>query len=591
MAKAAAILDQHGRPFARSGGDGNGAGTGAGTGAARAVVRRRDPRLQARYDAAQTTDDNKRHWLWADALGPVAANSLAIRKTLRYRARYEVANNSYARGLIDTLAQDTIGTGPRLQLLEADSELNARIERMWRKWARAIKLARKLRTLRKARPMDGEGFCVLRNNSAVNHRIKLDPLLVECDRIHTPDLLLTDPAGRLIDGITYDKDHNPVEYHVLREHPGEQRAAGSWGEYDVVRAEYMIHYFKEDRAGQERGIPDLTPALPLFSQLRRYTLAVIAAAETAADFAAVLQTDNPPQSDEDYAAPYDLVELEKRMAMVLPDGYKLGQITPQQPAQTYGEFKHEILNEMARCLGLPSNIASLNSAKHNYASARLDSQTYQRSIGVEREELEVVVLDRIFAAWLRVAAAEGLVPAAMGANPWDVDHEWRWDGFEHVDPVKGARSDDIDLGNNSETLARVCARRGSDWEATLKQAAKEQQLKKDLGLVGEEKQRVDMENVARAVRAGVPVGVAEARAALGLPEELPEGTFLRFNDQDVLQYHIESGVLTINEVRAVLNLPEVPWGNKPVRRNNVSPVSTEEEGDESELDVDESESE
>ena len=38
-----------------------------------------------------------------------------------------------------------------------------------------------------------------------------------------------------------------------------------------------------DRPGQARGIPDITPALPLFAQLRRFTLAVLAAAETAAD--------------------------------------------------------------------------------------------------------------------------------------------------------------------------------------------------------------------------------------------------------------------------------------------------------------------
>ena len=48
---------------------------------------------------------------------PDAAASPAVRRTLRNRARYEVANNSYARGIVLTLANDSIGTGPRLQLL------------------------------------------------------------------------------------------------------------------------------------------------------------------------------------------------------------------------------------------------------------------------------------------------------------------------------------------------------------------------------------------------------------------------------------------------------------------------------------------
>ena len=46
----------------------------------------------------------------------------------------------------------------------------------------------------------------------------------------------------------------------------------------VVPAGSMIHYLRTDRSEQSRGIPEITPALPLFAQLRRYTLAVIAAA-------------------------------------------------------------------------------------------------------------------------------------------------------------------------------------------------------------------------------------------------------------------------------------------------------------------------
>ncbi len=45
------------------------------------------------------------------------AGSVNVRRILRNRARYEVANNSYARGIVLTLANDVIGTGPRLQML------------------------------------------------------------------------------------------------------------------------------------------------------------------------------------------------------------------------------------------------------------------------------------------------------------------------------------------------------------------------------------------------------------------------------------------------------------------------------------------
>ena len=43
-------------------------------------------------------------------------------------------------------------------------------------------------------------------------------------------------------------------------------------------------------------------------------------------------------------------------------------------------FKKEILNEIARCLGMPYNISAGNSSGYNYASGRLDHQTYFKAV-------------------------------------------------------------------------------------------------------------------------------------------------------------------------------------------------------------------
>ena len=82
----------------------------------------------AKFDSAKTTPENRKHWANADGLSPNAAINPEVRRVLRNRARYEVANNSYAKGIVLTLANDTIGTGPRLQMLTEDADANARIE-------------------------------------------------------------------------------------------------------------------------------------------------------------------------------------------------------------------------------------------------------------------------------------------------------------------------------------------------------------------------------------------------------------------------------------------------------------------------------
>jgi hypothetical protein len=88
-------------------------------------------------------------------------NRASVRVVLRNRARYEVANNSYARGIVLTLANDVVGTGPRLQMLTADAEASRLLEREFAVWAKAVNLAEKLRTMRMARAQDGEAFAVM----------------------------------------------------------------------------------------------------------------------------------------------------------------------------------------------------------------------------------------------------------------------------------------------------------------------------------------------------------------------------------------------------------------------------------------------
>ena len=246
----------------------------------------------------------------------------------------------------------------------------------------------------------------------------------------------------------------------------------------------MIHYYRAERPGQCRGIPEITPALPLFAQLRRYTLAVIAAAETAADFAAVLYTDAPANGEADSVEPMDLVNLERRMATVLPGGWKLGQVTAEQPATTYAEFKQQILNEIARCLNMPFNIAAGNSSGYNYASGRLDHQTYYKSIRVDQEQIGRVVLDHVLRAWLEEAILlENFLPRQLRNTPFhQLEHQWFWDGAEHVDPAKEANAQATKLANNTTTLAYEYARQGRDWEAELRQRGKELNLIRELGL-------------------------------------------------------------------------------------------------------------
>jgi hypothetical protein len=121
-------------------------------------------RLSARFDAAQTTEDNTRHWANADALSADAGATPEIRATLRKRSRYEVANGGYANGMVKQKANDLIGTGPRLQMLTKNEATNEALEAQWRQWADATHLARTLRTATRCKIRDGEALGLITDN-------------------------------------------------------------------------------------------------------------------------------------------------------------------------------------------------------------------------------------------------------------------------------------------------------------------------------------------------------------------------------------------------------------------------------------------
>lgn len=437
-----------------------------------AAVSSQPRRVRASYDAAQTTRDNSVHWGQIDYLSADAANNAGVRRTLRARARYEAANNSYCRGIVETLANDTIGTGPRLQMLSDNPDANQRIEAQWQAWALSCRLAEKLRTMRMAVTVDGESFGLMATNPRLDHPVQLDVIVTEADQVTTPDYWGIDPYA--VDGIRFDQWGNPLEYHRLRHHPGsDSTGTADWLDYDRIPAASMLHVQNIDRPWQHRGVPEITPALPLFAQLRRYTLAVIAAAETAADFAAVMYTDSPALVDPADVDALDEIELARRMMTTLPAGWKLGQIQAEQPTTSYREFVECILREVCRCLSMPMNVALGDSSNYNYASGRLDHQTYFKATRIFQHYLEQRVLDRLLAAWLDEAL---LIPGLFDGESMGVfstRHRWFWDAHEHVDPEKEAGAAKTLLESGLLTEAEYQAKQGCDWEVVEQQRATE----------------------------------------------------------------------------------------------------------------------
>lgn len=427
-------------------------------------------RILARFDSAQTTTENQNHWAMADNLSASAAASPSVRKTLRERSRYETHNNSYLKGMVLTIANATIGKGPRLQLKTQDTDNNAFIEREFTSWADEIGLCEKLRTAEMSTIVDGEAFLLRTANWRQDTPVKADLRVIEADQIATP-YLMTNPDS--VDGLELSEDGYVDAYHLLKRHPGD--LTGFRLDSDLVGFRDMVHLFREDRPGQKRGIPETTPALPLFSMLRRFVLAVLACSETAADYSAIMYTDSPSMDPDDIPNldPNDAMPIDRRMFQIMPNGWKMAQLKAEQPTTTFAEFRAAIINEAARCFLMPFNIATGNSSGYNFASGRLDYNIWENAVHIRQYSRQRTVMKQALLWWFDEASTiPGYMP--FGVTRYDIlNHDWLWPAVTSpIDQAKDANAKDTNLTTGMTHRGRELAKEGIDIDQHDEEAAR-----------------------------------------------------------------------------------------------------------------------
>lgn len=460
-------------------------------------------RLRGGYNSASRSDAAMANFAGSDMLNADDGLIRSRRLLIASRARNEFCNNSYAYGIIWTLANDTIGTGPRLQLvnendlMDEDEESFDRLQRRearFHLWAQAVHLDEILRMARLTKAIDGETFIVLAANPGLGNPIILQPTLRPAENVASlmPTATIREyhETGEPleVDGIRYDRNGNPLTYRFWPLPPecpsGMSRAAAS----TEIQAQFVVHYANRPRVGQHRGVSEMSPALHVFNDMRRYSTAVVLAAEIAARVSFIITNQLDPQlfSDkhmgEDNRVDFpDITNPDDAPSsfmsgnydsIVLPDGYDAKQMRAEQPTSQYQTFLKAKIEEAARVFQMPFNVAAGNSSSYNYASGRLDHQTYHKALKVERSRIEDVILSRVYAAW------ESFDRPLHWVDYVDegVKATWMWDGFEHVDPVKEANAQAIRLANGVTTLAEECAREGRDYLAVIRQRRREHKL-------------------------------------------------------------------------------------------------------------------
>jgi len=444
-------------------------------------------RFRAGFGQALPTSDNFEQWVdaWKWRGTTLNATNRWKRESYRTQARLEFTDNQHAGGIARLFGLYVVGTGPRLKFKgfqkwrrrEVSREMVDFVNWRWSQFADDVHFASTLRQAMQTLVVDGEAFLFLGYNP--KKRDGLDLRLIDSQRIGNPSNRLS--TRSLQDGVYLDAFGNPYQYCVYNV-PDEEFVYYRSDDYQLIPAEQIFHLYREDLAGQTRGISWFAAALPLLQQLREYTRAVIQSAKRGAKLFGTIETQNGfgidefhdqyvlPAESPEYApgggAPlpggmmfYDawgVRRTENGEILILPPGTTQKAFDSSQPTTEAAAFTSSILGQVGYSLGLPRNKATGSSHEYNFASGRLDNQPFEMLIKTLQLDLfERRCCDRLFCDFYKMLAPELLEAFDDVPTLDEIDWEWHWPEPPLVDAESTARTNAIRLQSLQTTLGEV----------------------------------------------------------------------------------------------------------------------------------------
>jgi len=474
------------------------------------------------YDGASKVKRSLKQWVTMTQ--DADSDILDDLPTLRDRSRDLVRNNPLAAGAIKTKVTNVVGTGLRLQARIDRAVLNlseeqadaweAQAQREWKLFfnskdcdiTRTLTGTGLIRMVYQQQKENGDSFILLPRKKRHGNAYSLKLQIVEADRVCNKDDVAD--TAKLAGGIKKDDDGAPVEYHILKNHPGGlgHSKDKEWHKRKAYGVKTglpnVIHFFNPTRPGQSRGVPDLAPVIELFKQLGRYTEAEIMAAVISGMFTIFIESEAGPggtgsgfnysnaegetgqkSTDKDY-------KMGSGMIVELGNGEKIHDSNPGRPNANFDPFVMANLRQAGAALEIPFEIL----IKHftaSYSAARAAILELWKYVLTERMLLSDNVLKPVYEVFLWEAVATGrIVAPGFFADP---GIRAAYLGVNFVGPSKGLINELAEVKAAGERIKiklttleqETAAYNGGDWEQNHGQQVKEKKKQIADGLIEE----------------------------------------------------------------------------------------------------------
>lgn len=429
-------------------------------------------------------------------------------RILRNRARELDRNSPFGARYSQLLAENVVGPGgftlqPKNKLKDGTAlhgGANQSIKDAWKDWSRPdncdvtgkLSLTEQLALAVSGWGTDGELLVrMLRGPRFGPYGFQLQILDVD----YLDETLNQQPLGEnplIRQGVEMDEYGKPVAYWLWTRHPQEPAVDR---ERIRVPASDVIHAFIPKRAGQSRGVPHAAAMMQTIKMLDGYIEAELVAARIASATMGAIEdiTEDGsapainPTAGVDNSGPNgdylgvrpggSEIPAEAEPGAMLDlrgKGAKLSLWDPQHPTSAFPDFTRMMSHFIAIGFGISYGTLTGDLSQANYGSLRvgmLDERDHW-----ERYQQFIIthVLDRIYREWLKMALLNGRISGLsdFDVNRWSTVH-WQPRGFDWIDPVKDAEGDFLEVAAGTNSLTRVCAKRGRDLDEILQERADE----------------------------------------------------------------------------------------------------------------------
>lgn len=398
---------------------------------------------------------------------------------IRNNVRELVRNAPFAKKGLDIIVNGVVGWGIEASITHHDKNKEEKIKELWKKWSSglcSVDGKTDFYTLQKqvmgAIASDGESLV---KEIIIEDSVRLQ--ILESDYISNGKIKDLKNGQNYINGIVVDSLGRPVAFNLFDVHPGDGSLQLKTPTSSLVDAAQIIHVFRMDRPGQNRGVSWFAPVVQSLNMLSELQWTQLVRMKLGSAITAVV-TKEPSQLSP------EILQAQRQEEWALSAG-DVKYINPGEKiefptipnTEGFESATRLSLREIAAGLGVTYEALANDLSTVNFSSGRLGDIQFRSNVDQWRWHMLIPrFCNPAFDRFKKYCAIKG-VDASLAQV------EWTPPARQMIDPTSEVAATRDALRSGLQTIPGALRELGLDPENHLKEIAKTNALLDQLGLI------------------------------------------------------------------------------------------------------------